>query len=157
MVGDMGDLIKVQTCDNWKSNAIQAYDLIENSKIVVVHFTVCNNDSPIFVCSPYLYRNPDIGTAAEYQKALLTSLDMLALDKPHLQLENLLRRFIHESNPDDVLDQAKTANSKSDLKEDSDSFQDTYEHVGRHKMMQDLKISKQKVKRKRLKIKDHKA
>ncbi|GKD53223.1 hypothetical protein Tco_1286610 [Tanacetum coccineum] len=44
----------------------------------------------------------DIGTAVEYQKASLASLDVSALDKPHLKLENLLRRFIHESNPDDA-------------------------------------------------------
>ncbi|GJV35330.1 hypothetical protein Tco_1407807 [Tanacetum coccineum] len=62
---------------------------------------VCINDSPIFVCYPYLYKNPDIGTAVEYRKALLASLDVSTLDKPHLQLENLSRRFIHESNPDD--------------------------------------------------------
>ncbi|GJT66138.1 hypothetical protein Tco_1017618 [Tanacetum coccineum] len=46
--------------------------------------------------------NPNIRTAVEYQKALLASLDVSALDKPHFQLENLLRRFIHESNPDDT-------------------------------------------------------
>ncbi|GJW49593.1 transcription factor E2FA-like protein isoform X1 [Tanacetum coccineum] len=46
--------------------------------------------------------NPDIGKAVEYQKNLLTSLDMSALDKPHLQLENLSRRFIYESSPDDA-------------------------------------------------------
>nr|GEV09847.1 hypothetical protein [Tanacetum cinerariifolium] len=41
-----------------------------------------------------------LGTAVEYQKVSLTSLDVSALDKPHLQLKNLLRRFIHESSPD---------------------------------------------------------
>ncbi|GJU66216.1 hypothetical protein Tco_1252475 [Tanacetum coccineum] len=46
--------------------------------------------------------NPDIGTAVEYQKALLVSLDVLALDKLHFQLENLSRRFKNESNPDDT-------------------------------------------------------
>ncbi|GJX52472.1 hypothetical protein Tco_0280841 [Tanacetum coccineum] len=46
--------------------------------------------------------NSDIGTAVEYQKALLASLDESTLDKPHFKLENLLRRFIHESNPDDA-------------------------------------------------------
>ncbi|GKA27023.1 hypothetical protein Tco_0713191 [Tanacetum coccineum] len=35
------------------------------------------------------------------------------------------------------------------------SFQDMYEHAGQQEMMQDLKISKLKVKRQRLKIKDH--
>ncbi|GJY06655.1 putative ribonuclease H-like domain-containing protein [Tanacetum coccineum] len=62
--------------------------------------SVYNNDSPILVCYPYLYGNPDIGTAMEYRKALLASLGMSALDKPHIQLENLSSRFIHDSNPD---------------------------------------------------------
>ncbi|GKB94943.1 hypothetical protein Tco_0981080 [Tanacetum coccineum] len=35
-------------------------------------------------------------------KALLASLDVSALDKPHFQLENLLRRFIRKSSPDDA-------------------------------------------------------
>ncbi|GJW10264.1 retrovirus-related pol polyprotein from transposon TNT 1-94 [Tanacetum coccineum] len=42
------------------------------------------------------------GTTMEYQKASLASQDVSALDKPHFKLENLLRRFIHESNPDDA-------------------------------------------------------
>ncbi|GJW71876.1 reverse transcriptase domain, reverse transcriptase zinc-binding domain protein [Tanacetum coccineum] len=63
---------------------------------------VCNNDSPIFVRYPNLKGNPDIGTAVEYQKTLLASFDVSVLDKLHLKLENLLRRFIHESNPDDA-------------------------------------------------------
>ncbi|GJY49463.1 hypothetical protein Tco_0439419, partial [Tanacetum coccineum] len=42
------------------------------------------------------------GTTVEYQKASFASLDMSALDKLHFQPENLLRRFTHESNPDDV-------------------------------------------------------
>ncbi|GKD84549.1 hypothetical protein Tco_1355703 [Tanacetum coccineum] len=46
--------------------------------------------------------NSDIGTVVEYRKALLASLDISALDKLHFKLENLLRRFIHESNFDDV-------------------------------------------------------
>ncbi|GKA99654.1 hypothetical protein Tco_0827648 [Tanacetum coccineum] len=55
------------------------------------------NGSPIFVRYPYLYGNPDIGTAVEYQKYLLASIGVSALDKPQLQLENLSRRFIYES------------------------------------------------------------
>nr|GEX69405.1 retrovirus-related Pol polyprotein from transposon TNT 1-94 [Tanacetum cinerariifolium] len=43
-----------------------------------------------------------LGIAVEYQKDLLASPDVSALDKPHYQLENLSRRFIHESNPDDA-------------------------------------------------------
>ncbi|GJS08921.1 gag-pol polyprotein [Tanacetum coccineum] len=43
-----------------------------------------------------------LGTAVGYQKAWLASLDVSALDKPHYQLENLSRRFIRESNPDDT-------------------------------------------------------
>ncbi|GJU68671.1 uncharacterized mitochondrial protein-like protein [Tanacetum coccineum] len=60
------------------------------------------NDLPIFVCYPNLQGNPDIGTTVEYQKTPLASLDLSALDKPHFQLKNLLRRFIHESNADDA-------------------------------------------------------
>ncbi|GJZ87287.1 hypothetical protein Tco_0658897 [Tanacetum coccineum] len=63
---------------------------------------VCNNDLPLFVCYHYLYGNPDIGTDVGYRKASLAYLDVSALDKPHFQLENLSRRLIHESNPDDV-------------------------------------------------------
>ncbi|GJX00297.1 hypothetical protein Tco_0184210 [Tanacetum coccineum] len=63
---------------------------------------MCNNDSPIFVSYPNLKGNLDIGTAVEYQKMSLTSLDVSIIDKPHLKLENLLRRFIHESNPHDA-------------------------------------------------------
>ncbi|GJV68443.1 hypothetical protein Tco_1483952 [Tanacetum coccineum] len=46
--------------------------------------------------------NPDLGTAVEYRRTLLASLKVSILDKPHFKLENLLRRFIHESNPDDA-------------------------------------------------------
>ncbi|GJS34090.1 hypothetical protein Tco_0532472 [Tanacetum coccineum] len=38
--------------------------------------------------------NPDLGIVVEYQKALLVSLDVSALDKPHIKLENLSRSFI---------------------------------------------------------------
>ncbi|GKC01062.1 hypothetical protein Tco_0987198, partial [Tanacetum coccineum] len=71
-------------------------------KLLLLTLQVDNNNSPIFVCYPNLQRNLGIRTVVEYQKALLASLDMSALDKLHFQLENLLRRFIHESNPDDV-------------------------------------------------------
>ncbi|GKE36966.1 hypothetical protein Tco_1460371 [Tanacetum coccineum] len=97
-IGDMDNLVKDQTCDNWKSNAIN--DLTGNTKIVVAYLygnTVRINGSPIFVRYPYLYGNPDIGTAVEYQKYLLASIGVSALDKPQLQLENLSRRFIYES------------------------------------------------------------
>ncbi|GJR83671.1 hypothetical protein Tco_0154456 [Tanacetum coccineum] len=43
-----------------------------------------------------------MGTFVEYRKTLLVSQDASALDKPHFHLKNLLRRFIHESNPDDA-------------------------------------------------------
>ncbi|GKF54707.1 hypothetical protein Tco_0165047 [Tanacetum coccineum] len=33
---------------------------------------------------------------------MLASLGVPALDKPRFQIENLSRRFIHESNPDDT-------------------------------------------------------
>ncbi|GJU93706.1 hypothetical protein Tco_1318462 [Tanacetum coccineum] len=132
------------------SNAIQAYDLTENIKIVVAYFTVCINDSPIFVHYPYLYGNLDIGTTMEYQKASLASHDMSALDKPLFQLENMLRRFIHESSPDD----ARKIVSLDEIWEIA-SFQDMYGHVGRQEMMQDVNILELKVKRQRLKIKDH--
>nr|GEW84390.1 hypothetical protein [Tanacetum cinerariifolium] len=36
------------------------------------------------------------------KKTSLTSLDVSVLDKPHLNLENLLRTFIYESNPDEA-------------------------------------------------------
>ncbi|GKA87218.1 hypothetical protein Tco_0808929 [Tanacetum coccineum] len=73
---------------------------------------VCNNDSPISVRYPNLQGDPDIGTAVEYQKALLASLDVSALDKLHFQLKKLPRRFIHESNPDDAgLDERKSDNN----------------------------------------------
>ncbi|GJY38910.1 zinc knuckle CX2CX4HX4C containing protein [Tanacetum coccineum] len=52
--------------------------------------------------SSNLQGNPDIGTTVEYRKALLASLDMSPLDKPHFQLENMLRRLFHESNLDDT-------------------------------------------------------
>ncbi|GJU84391.1 hypothetical protein Tco_1291937 [Tanacetum coccineum] len=71
-------------------------------KLLLLTLQVDNNNSPIFVCYLNLQRNLGIRTVVEYQKALLASLDMSALDKLHFQLENLLRRFIHESNPDDV-------------------------------------------------------
>ncbi|GKA85967.1 hypothetical protein Tco_0807621 [Tanacetum coccineum] len=70
--------------------------------IVVVHFIVCNNDSPIFVRYHYLYGNPDIGTTVGFQKTLLACPDVLTLDKPYYQMENLSVIFIHESNPDDA-------------------------------------------------------
>ncbi|GJZ29703.1 hypothetical protein Tco_0574350 [Tanacetum coccineum] len=50
---------------------------------------------------PNSNKNPDSGTAVEYQKKSLASLDISVLDKPHFKLENMLRRFIHESNLDD--------------------------------------------------------
>ncbi|GKA97465.1 hypothetical protein Tco_0825359 [Tanacetum coccineum] len=62
---------------------------------------VCINDSPIFVVSN-LNGNLDIGTAVEYRIMSLASLDMSILDKLHFKMDNLLRRFIHESNPDDA-------------------------------------------------------
>ncbi|GJX36645.1 hypothetical protein Tco_0248202 [Tanacetum coccineum] len=76
----------------------------------------------------------------------------------------MLRRFIHESNPDDAgIDEGNYGNVTlgkivilDEIGEIS-SFQAMYEHAGRKNMMQDLKISKLKVKRRRLKIKDHKA
>ncbi|GKC98240.1 hypothetical protein Tco_1168515 [Tanacetum coccineum] len=43
-----------------------------------------------------------VGMDVEYRKASLASLDVSALDKPHFKLKNMLRRFIHESNPDDT-------------------------------------------------------
>ncbi|GJQ92985.1 hypothetical protein Tco_0004124 [Tanacetum coccineum] len=70
--------------------------------IVVVHFIVCNNDSPIFVRYHYLYGNPDIGTTVGFRKTLLACPDVLTLDKPYYYMENLPMRFIHESNPDDA-------------------------------------------------------
>ncbi|GKD79472.1 hypothetical protein Tco_1342093 [Tanacetum coccineum] len=51
---------------------------------------------------PILNRNLDLGTVVEYRKALLASRNISTLDKPHIKLENLLRRFLHESNPDDA-------------------------------------------------------
>ncbi|GJT33349.1 hypothetical protein Tco_0923768 [Tanacetum coccineum] len=54
-----------------------------------------------------LTRNPI--TAVEYRKASLASLNVSALDKPHFKLENPLRRFIHESNPDDADDGVTTS------------------------------------------------
>nr|GEY10084.1 putative reverse transcriptase domain-containing protein [Tanacetum cinerariifolium] len=54
-VGDMGDLEKDQTCDNWKSKVIQ-----------------------------------------------LASLAVSVRDEPYLMLKIILRRFIHELNPDDA-------------------------------------------------------
>ncbi|GJZ79223.1 putative ribonuclease H-like domain-containing protein [Tanacetum coccineum] len=53
--------------------------------------------------------NPDIRTIVEYQKASLASLDVSALDKPHFKLENLLRRFIHKSNPKHADDRITTS------------------------------------------------
>ncbi|GJX74251.1 hypothetical protein Tco_0312846, partial [Tanacetum coccineum] len=38
----------------------------------------------------------------EYQKSSLASLEVSVLDRPHFKLENLLRRFIRESSPDDA-------------------------------------------------------
>nr|GEV56659.1 hypothetical protein [Tanacetum cinerariifolium] len=46
--------------------------------------------------------NTAVGTAVGYRKASLASLDVSALDKPNFKLENLVRRFIHETNPDDA-------------------------------------------------------
>ncbi|GKB27488.1 hypothetical protein Tco_0866889 [Tanacetum coccineum] len=43
---------------------------------------------------------------------MLASLGVPALDKPRFQIENLSRRFIHESNPDDAgLDDEVTTSS----------------------------------------------
>ncbi|GJU36898.1 reverse transcriptase domain-containing protein [Tanacetum coccineum] len=50
----------------------------------------------------YLEWNLDLGMALEYGRTLLASLDVSVLDKPHFNLENLLRRFIHELNLDDA-------------------------------------------------------
>nr|GEV64990.1 hypothetical protein [Tanacetum cinerariifolium] len=132
VIGDMDNLVKDQTCDNWKSNAIQANDLTRNTKIV------------------------DMGTVVEYQKALLASLDVSALDKPHLQLKYLSRRFIYESNPDDAELFYEEIVSFDEIWEIA-SFQVIYEHDGRQEMMQDLKIAKLKIKRERLNIKDQEA
>ncbi|GKB48584.1 hypothetical protein Tco_0899337, partial [Tanacetum coccineum] len=154
------------------------------------HFTVTNENpssvdikqhcdsvhqwSPMFVRYPYLYGNPNIGTAVEYQKALLASLDVSTLDKPHLQLEYLSRRFIYESNSDDAeLPQSHQDQVTRSLKSNKElfykeivsfdeiweivSFQVIYEHDGRQEMVQDLKIAELKIKRQRLNIKDHKA
>ncbi|GKE23355.1 hypothetical protein Tco_1434867 [Tanacetum coccineum] len=71
-------------------------------KLLLFTLQVDINNSPIFVCYPNLQGTPDIGTVVEYRKASLASLDVSALDKPHFQLENLLGRFTHESNPDDA-------------------------------------------------------
>ncbi|GJT88782.1 hypothetical protein Tco_1070499 [Tanacetum coccineum] len=120
------------------------------------------------------YGNSDIGTAVEYQKASLASIDVSTLDKPHFQLENLSRRFIHESNPDDAIlpqsHQEQDARSLNQIKNYSIGeigsldeirviarFEVMSEHAGRQEMMQDLKISQHKFKRRRLKIKDPKA
>ncbi|GKE57661.1 hypothetical protein Tco_1496846, partial [Tanacetum coccineum] len=53
--------------------------------------------------------NPDIRMIVEYRKASLASLDVSALDKPHFKLENLLRRFIHKSNPKHADDRVTTS------------------------------------------------
>ncbi|GKC09037.1 retrovirus-related pol polyprotein from transposon TNT 1-94 [Tanacetum coccineum] len=46
--------------------------------------------------------NPNLGTVVEYQKASLASLYVSCLDKQHFKLEDQLRRFFHESNPNEV-------------------------------------------------------
>ncbi|GJX51738.1 retrovirus-related pol polyprotein from transposon TNT 1-94 [Tanacetum coccineum] len=72
------------------------------------------NNLPIFVRYPNLQGNPDIGTTVEYRKASLSSLDVSAQDKPHFQMENMLRRFIHESNHDYAgLDDGVTTSSST--------------------------------------------
>ncbi|GJU26477.1 hypothetical protein Tco_1165098 [Tanacetum coccineum] len=75
---------------------------METPKIVVSYFTVFINDSPIFACYPNLHGNLDIGTIVEYRRTSFASLDVSVLDKLHFKLENMLRRFIHESNHDDL-------------------------------------------------------
>ncbi|GKA96370.1 hypothetical protein Tco_0818465 [Tanacetum coccineum] len=66
------------------------------------------NNSPIFVRYPNLQGNSDIGTTVEYQKALLASLDVPALDKPHIKLETYQEDSFQESNPNDAgIDNAK--------------------------------------------------
>ncbi|GJU01383.1 hypothetical protein Tco_1111721 [Tanacetum coccineum] len=160
-IGDMDNLVKDQTCDNWKSNAIN--DLTGNMKIVVAYLygnTVRINGSPIFGCYPYLYGNLDIGTAVEYQKYLLASLGVSALDKPY----NSDYQELPQSHQDQVTRSLKS-NKELFYEEivifdeiwEIASFQVMYEHDGRQEMMQDLKISELKVKRRSLKIKDHKA
>ncbi|GJZ81179.1 hypothetical protein Tco_0646173 [Tanacetum coccineum] len=61
------------------------------------------NNSPIFVRYPNLQGNSDIGTTMEYRKALLASLDVPALDKPHIKLETYQEDSFQESNPDDAV------------------------------------------------------
>nr|GEV04196.1 retrovirus-related Pol polyprotein from transposon TNT 1-94 [Tanacetum cinerariifolium] len=82
-------------------NLVLGFDWI-HLKLLLFNLQVDINNSPIFVRYLNLQGNPDIGTTVEYQKASLASLDVSALDKPHYQLENQLRRFIYESNPDDA-------------------------------------------------------
>ncbi|GKE51955.1 hypothetical protein Tco_1487111, partial [Tanacetum coccineum] len=86
-------------------------------KLLLLTLHVNINNSPIFIRYPNLQGNPDIGTNVEYQKALLASLDVSALDKLHFQLENMSRRFIHESNPDDAATSIKFIHNKERFKD----------------------------------------
>ncbi|GKC27522.1 hypothetical protein Tco_1034816 [Tanacetum coccineum] len=61
------------------------------------------NGNPSSVNIKQHYGNPDSGTVVEYRRTSLASLDVSVLDKPHFKLENMSRRFIHESNPDDAV------------------------------------------------------
>nr|GEV45502.1 hypothetical protein [Tanacetum cinerariifolium] len=70
-----------------------------------------NGNSSSINIKQHCDRNPDIGVILEYQKASLASLDVSTLEIPHFKLENLLRRFIQESNPDDAYDTLCTMRS----------------------------------------------
>ncbi|GKD07011.1 hypothetical protein Tco_1186696, partial [Tanacetum coccineum] len=85
----------VGTCINTNDSAIPL-----GKKTCTPNIVICANfSSQIAVTNgnPSSVNNKqhrDIGTAVEYQKATLASLDVSALDKPHFKLENLSRRFI---------------------------------------------------------------
>ncbi|GJW64210.1 hypothetical protein Tco_0116094 [Tanacetum coccineum] len=91
-------------------------------KLLLLTLHVNINNSPIFIRYPNLQGNPDIGTNVEYRKALLAPLDVLALDKLHFQIENMSRRFIHESNPDDAVIMSKNVKTVWNVIEDESHF-----------------------------------
>ncbi|GJY19496.1 zinc knuckle CX2CX4HX4C containing protein [Tanacetum coccineum] len=75
---------------------------VSNIQSDTLEYFAMTNENPSSVNIKQHCGNPDSRTALEYQRNSLASLDVSVLDKPHFKLENLSRRLIHESDPNDA-------------------------------------------------------
>ncbi|GJV51087.1 hypothetical protein Tco_1446828 [Tanacetum coccineum] len=116
-------------------------------KLLLFTLQVDINNSPLFVCYPNLQGNSDIGTAVEYQKALLASLDVSTLDKTYFQLENLLRRFIHESNPNDACTYNGVTTSSSTIRLTTTCSYSSFKDIQLASRVQEIKKAQNKQRR----------